>query len=201
VLGALAVFMLAIFGPGIAAGLVSGAPQLGAGAAVGSMAGLALGSATGAGLALGGARALGIGAAGATRAAASLAGGAGAAYGLGRAASGASGSAGVTAGLAGMAQAGTGVVGQGLGSVAKRATAGIRTSYQAGGRVAFGASGGTLPAGVEAPAAASAGGAPAWAPRLRREQRLREGVTIAAHTIRDGDRQATGEAPRLREDD
>jgi len=38
ILGSLAIFALAIFGPGIATGLVSGAPQLGAGAAVGTMA-------------------------------------------------------------------------------------------------------------------------------------------------------------------
>ena len=38
-LAALSLFGLGIFGPGIAAGLVSGAPQLGAGAAAGTVAG------------------------------------------------------------------------------------------------------------------------------------------------------------------
>ncbi|WP_066810242.1 P-type conjugative transfer protein TrbL, partial [Sphingomonas asaccharolytica] len=40
-LGALTLFGLGIFGPGIASGLVSGAPQLGAGAALGTVAGAA----------------------------------------------------------------------------------------------------------------------------------------------------------------
>src|SRR3546814_3939252 len=40
-MGALTLFGLGIFGPAIASGLVSGAPQLGAGAAVGTAAGAA----------------------------------------------------------------------------------------------------------------------------------------------------------------
>ncbi|MCG8354233.1 MAG: P-type conjugative transfer protein TrbL, partial [Kiloniellales bacterium] len=200
VLGALAIFMLGIFGPGIAAGLVSGAPQLGAGAVAGSAAGLALGGAVGAGVAMGGARALGAGASGATRAAASVAGGASGAYGLGRAASGASGAAGVAAGLSGVAKAGAGAVGQRV----SRATSGVRQSFQTGQRGAFTATGGTLPAGSSASASAveaATNAAPGWAQKLRREQRLREGATVAAHTLRDGDRPASGENPRLRDDE
>ena len=54
-LGSMALLALGIFGPGIATGLVSGAPQLGAGAAVGTMAAvgagaLAGGAAAGAGI-------------------------------------------------------------------------------------------------------------------------------------------------------
>ena len=202
VLGALAIFMLGIFGPGIAAGLVSGAPQLGAGAAVGSAAGLAIGGAAAAGAAMGGARALGAGAGAATRAASSMAGGASGAYGLARATSGASGAAGVAAGAAGVARAGAGAVGQGVRSVAGRATSGPRQSFADGQRGAFTATGGTLPSGADASAAtASASGAPDWARKLRRDQRLREGATVAAHTVRDGDRPASGENPRLRDDD
>jgi len=55
-LGALALFGLGIFGPSIATGLVSGAPQLGAGAAVGTAftaAGLGAAAALGAGAAIG----------------------------------------------------------------------------------------------------------------------------------------------------
>jgi type IV secretion system protein TrbL len=55
-LGALALFGLGIFGPGIATGLVSGAPQLGAGAAVGTAftaGGLGAAAALGAGAAIG----------------------------------------------------------------------------------------------------------------------------------------------------
>ena len=43
ILASLAIFALGIFGPGIATGLVSGAPQLGAGAAVGTMAAVGAG--------------------------------------------------------------------------------------------------------------------------------------------------------------
>ena len=56
VLASLALFGLSIFGPGIAAGLVSGAPQLGAGAAVGATGGAAAGAALTGGAALGAAR-------------------------------------------------------------------------------------------------------------------------------------------------
>jgi type IV secretion system protein TrbL len=64
VLGALSLLGLGIFGPGIANGIVSGGPQLGAGAAVGT--GLAAGGAivAGAGLAAGGAGLAGGGAPG-----------------------------------------------------------------------------------------------------------------------------------------
>ena len=202
VLGALSIFMLGIFGPGIAAGLISGAPQLGAGAAVGSAAGLAIGGAAATGAAVGGARALGRAAGGATRAAASVAGGAGTAYDLGRATSGASGGAGVAAGVAGVGRAGVGAIRQAGGNLVDRATSSVRQSYQAGRRGSFAATGGSLPDGPDAPATTeTAGGAPAWAQRLRREQRLREGATVTAHTIRDGDRPASGDNPRLRDDD
>ncbi len=201
VLGALSIFMLGIFGPGIAAGLVSGAPQLGAGAAVGSVAGLAIGGAAAAGAVAGGARALGAGASGATRAASSMAGRASGAYGLGRAASGVSGAAGVTAGAAGVARAGAGAVGQGVRSVVGRATSGARQSFADGQRGAFAATGGTLPGSEASTTTAAASGAPDWARKLRRDQRMREGATVAAHTVRDGDRPASGENPRLRDDD
>src|SRR6185295_578811 len=76
VLGALALLGLGIFGPGIANGIVSGGPQLGAGAAVGT--GLAAGGlgVAGGAIAVGGAGAV----AGAARGSAALAGGAAAAY-------------------------------------------------------------------------------------------------------------------------
>ena len=86
VLAALSLLGLGIFGPGIATGLVSGGPQLGAGAAVGT--GLAVGGAAvaaGGGAMLGarGAGALASGGAAATRGAAAATGAASAAYTLG----------------------------------------------------------------------------------------------------------------------
>ncbi|MEA2956759.1 MAG: type secretion system protein TrbL [Alphaproteobacteria bacterium] len=74
VLGALSLLGLGIFGPGIANGIVSGGPQLGAGAAVGT--GLAAGGAivAGAGLAAGGAGLAGGALVGGARGAAAIAG-------------------------------------------------------------------------------------------------------------------------------
>ena len=133
-LASLSLLGLGIFGPGIATGLVSGAPQLGAGAVVGTA-----GAAVAGGLAAGGA-AVGIGRAGlgAIKAATAVGSGAGAAYGLARATSGTTGMAGVAAGTAGVARAGAGMVGQGV----ARATAGFRSSAQAGRRGAITATGG-----------------------------------------------------------
>jgi type IV secretion system protein TrbL len=91
VLGALSLLGLGIFGPGIANGIVSGGPQLGAGAAVGTS--LAAGGAivAGVGIAAGGAGLAGGALAGA-RGAATIAGGTASAY--------------RTAGLSGVAKAG-----------------------------------------------------------------------------------------------
>ncbi|RXT54184.1 P-type conjugative transfer protein TrbL [Bradyrhizobium betae] len=80
VLAALSLLGLGIFGPGIANGLVSGGPQLGAGAAIGT--GLAAGGvvAAGAGLAAGGAGLAGGAIAGAARSGGAVLSGASAAY-------------------------------------------------------------------------------------------------------------------------
>ncbi len=202
VLGALSIFMLGIFGPGIAAGLVSGAPQLGAGAAVGSAAGLAIGGAAATGAAIGGARAIGSGASRATRAASSVAGTASGGFGLARATSGQRGAGGAAAGAAGVIAASAGSVAQGVRNAAGRATSSVRQAFSEGRSRAFAATGGSSPAASESFASAgSASGAPGWAQKLRRDQRLREGATITAHTIRDGDRPAAGENPKLKDED
>ena len=73
-LAALSLFGLGIFGPGIAAGLVSGAPQLGAGAAAGTVAGAAAVVIGGGAAAMGGLRLAAGGSMAAVRSAASLAG-------------------------------------------------------------------------------------------------------------------------------
>ena len=156
VLGALAIFMLGIFGPGIAAGLVSGAPQLGAGAAAGSAAALAIGGAATTSALLGSAHSLGSRSVSATRAAASLA------KNSNDSNHGSFGNTGKASGDAAAAGSGR-------------------------------SNGGTL--------LSSAGSAPAWAQRLRREQRLREAAAIMTHTIRDGDRPVAGDTPKLRQED
>jgi type IV secretion system protein TrbL len=101
VLAALAMLGLGIFGPGIATGLVSGAPQLGAGAAVGTglaVAGTAMAGAGALGLAGRGAMAAASGTAAAARGGAAMAGGASSAYSL--ASAGRSGASGVASGAA-----------------------------------------------------------------------------------------------------
>lgn len=76
VLGAIALLVLGLFGPGIAAGLVSGAPQLGGGAALGTAAGVAAGAVAGGIGAAGLARTGASGAASAVRSGSRLGGGA-----------------------------------------------------------------------------------------------------------------------------
>jgi type IV secretion system protein TrbL len=107
VLAALSLLGLGIFGPGIANGIVSGGPQLGAGAAIGS--GLAAGGivAAGAAGAVMGAGAAGTVLAGAARGSASVAAGASAAYRAG--------------GIGGVAQAG----GSAITSPLRRAAASV----------------------------------------------------------------------------
>jgi type IV secretion system protein TrbL len=82
-LAAISLLGLGVFGPGIAAGLVSGAPQLGAGAAVGTVAGAAALTYAGGALTLGGLRGIAGASTGAVRTAASLAGGSPATTGIG----------------------------------------------------------------------------------------------------------------------
>ncbi|HLN22779.1 MAG TPA: P-type conjugative transfer protein TrbL [Patescibacteria group bacterium] len=205
VLAALAMLGLGIFGPGIATGLVSGAPQLGAGAAVGT--GLAVaGTAIGAGAAVAGGGAALAGAGRATAAAARdgvrAAGAASTAYSL--ASAGQSGMSGVAAGLAGVAKsAGSAATGP-----AKRAASGIaeslKDSFQSGSRSGFAATGGTSTAGTvggeaSAEAGASASSPPAWAQRMTRHQAMSHGVSAVAHAVRSGDSAGGGHSVDLSE--
>jgi len=185
VLAAVVFLWMGIFGPGIASGLVTGAPQLGAGSAGGAAA------AAGAGAVLAGAGAFGAarGAAGSLRAATSLAGGARTAYDLGRMRSGASGWRGAASGLGGAAAAGAGLVGRSV----KRAAG---DAWARGSEAAFSATGG----GPER-AGAGRGAPPAWARRLSAGQRLSQAATITTHVLRDGDRSLPSAAPILRQDE
>jgi type IV secretion system protein TrbL len=136
VLASLSIVGLAIYGGSIANGLISGAPQLGAGAAVGTgMAVGAMGAAAAAGVgavASGGAAALGATAA-AARGGAAIAGAATSAYSAG--AAGASGGAGsMAAGIGGMGRAVGGNVANAAKGAASRAGSSLKESYAAGGR-------------------------------------------------------------------
>jgi len=192
-----ALFGLGVFGPGIAAGLISGAPQLGAGAAVGSVGGLAAGAVAGGVVAAAGTRAAASGIAGAVKSGASVAGGANTAYTLSRAASGAGGAAGVAAGVSGIAKAAGDSALHTLSAPARA----VGQAYSAGGRRAFQATGGTIIGASPAAASPMPRGAPPWARRLRAEQNLREAGMATAHAVRDGDRPGSADAPRLKEDE
>ena len=204
VLAALSLLGLGIFGPGIANGLVSGGPQLGAGAAIGT--GLAVGGiavAGGAALGMaarGGAAALSGGAA-AVRGGTALAGGAATSYSL--ASAGQSGASGVTAGMGGVARAGASAAISPLRRAAARAADSTRQSFAAGGRAAVEATGGRFTGSSPAATAdaAASGSEPAWAQRMKRHQRLSHGTTIAAHSIRSGDAHGGGHSVNLSERD
>jgi type IV secretion system protein TrbL len=195
VLAALAMLGLGIFGPGIANGLISGGPQLGAGAAVGTS--LAAGGVVAAGVAGTGMAASAAGGAltGAARGGATLAGGATASYRL--ASAGESGASGVAAGLGGIAKAGAGAAMQPL----KRAAEAMRDSYRGGARSAVEATGGAFTGGTANDGTPSASAPPAWAQRMKRTQTINHGVTAAAHAIRSGDSHGGGASVNLSEGD
>jgi len=204
VLAALSLLGLGIFGPGIANGIVSGGPQLGAGAAVGTglaVGGAALAAGGAAGLALRGGAATLSGGAAAVRGGAAAAGATSAAYSLGSL--GQSGAAGVAGGLGGVARA----AGSAAASPLRRAAESVKSSFSAGAKAGFGATGGASSLGTvagDAGAAASAPaaeGPPAWARRMRRGQAMSHGVTLAAHAIRSGDGHGGGSSINLSESD
>ncbi|MFT9198609.1 P-type conjugative transfer protein TrbL [Gluconobacter oxydans] len=160
VLASLAIVGLSIYGGSIANGLISGAPQLGAGAAVGTgMAVGAMGAAAVAGVgaaASGGAAALGATAA-AARGGAAIAGAATSAYSAG--AAGASGGAGsMAAGIGGMGRAVGGNVANAAKGAASRAGSSLKESYAAGGRWAARGMGGDSPTGDGGDGSSSGGG-------------------------------------------
>lgn len=202
-LASLSLLALGIFGPGIATGLVSGAPQLGAGA----MAGATVGAA-GTAVAIG-AAATGVGgavAAGARMApaAAKLAGSAGAAFRAGSAAAG-GGAKGAMAGMGNVAKTGAQAAGRRAASGASAVGQKMASPFRAGwnGAEAEGGAGATSGAGAGAAADGAAGSQkqeqPAWAKRMHRRQQLTHAATTAAHTLRGGDGGGSGQGPSLRD--
>jgi type IV secretion system protein TrbL len=208
VLAALSLLGLGIFGPGIANGLVSGGPQLGAGAVVGT--GLAVGGAAVAAggatmlAAKGGAAALSGGAA-TVRGGAATAGAASMAYRVG--AVGQRGRSAVASGLGGVARAAGGAAVSPLKRAAARAGESMKSSFTDGARASFAGGGGTSSmgtvGGASAAAAPSAQGAnpPGWAQRMQRGQAMNHGATMAAHAVRSGDSRGAGSSVNLSESD
>ena len=211
VLAALSLLGLGIFGPGIASGLVSGGPQLGAGAAVGTglaAGGMMLAGGAAAGMATkGGAVALSGGTA-AVRGGAAAAGAASAAYSVGSL--GQSGAAGVVSGLGGVARAAGSTAAAPLKRTASKAAESVKSSFSDGARAGLGVTGGSSSqgtiggasvAGAAAPASAPAGGPPAWAQQMHRRQALNHGTTMAAHAVRSGDSHGGGSSVNISESD
>jgi type IV secretion system protein TrbL len=210
VLAALSLLGLGIFGPGIANGLISGGPQLGAGAAIGT--GLAAGGAViaaggGAMLAAkGGAAALSGGAA-AVRGGATAAGATSAAYTLGS--MGQSGAAGVASGLGGVARVAGSAAVSPLKRAAARAAESVKSSYAGGAKGSFAATGGTSTMGTvggntgggAASAASAAQGPPAWAQRMRRSGHSSHAIQTTAHAVRSGDGHGSGSSVNLSQGD
>jgi type IV secretion system protein TrbL len=207
-LAALSMLGLGIFGPGIATGLVSGAPQLGAGAAAGTaigVAGLAVaggaaaagaGSAMAAGarMAPGAARAAIGGGATAARSASAMASGAKSAYQAGAAASSGGPVRSAAAGVANVAKAGASAVGQRVAAGAKAVKDRVSDF------VSEAAAPSTSAAGTNPSEASSSAPEPAWAKQMRRKQQMSHAATTAAHTLRSGDHGGSGSGPSLHDE-
>ncbi|AKC78169.1 conjugal transfer protein TrbL [Xanthomonas arboricola] len=217
-LASLTLLALGIFGPGIATGLVSGAPQLGAGA----MAGAAVG-AVGTGVAIG-AAATGVGGAvmagarmapaaaklagSGARAAASTAGSARSAFQAGSAAAG-GGAKGAMAGLGNIAKTGAQAAGQKAAAGARSLKDRTAAAFRADGAAPASGGGATATSGAATQGSAAEGDAPAaagqkrpaWAKRLHRRQQMTHAATTTTHTLRGGDGGGSGQGPSLRDSD
>lgn len=205
VLAALSLLGLGIFGPGIANGIVSGGPQLGAGAAVGT------------GLAAGGMVLAAGGAAGLVARGGSAAFSAGSSIVRGGSTAGLSGQGGASAaasGLGGVASAGVSQNSSPLKRAAARASESVQSTAPAGPQSASAGAGEPATAGTAEPnaeragapsvaRAAGLGGAaqdtPDWAKRMQRSRRLSHGVQTAAHAVRTGDAHGSGSSVSLSE--
>jgi type IV secretion system protein TrbL len=180
-LAALTLLGLGIFGPSIANGIVSGGPQLGAGAAAGTAiaAGATIaGGIAGAKLAAG---AAGSAMAGAATGGARAAGGASGAYAAG--AAGKTGRAAAASGLANVAKSAA----SSAASPLRRAADSLKANYAAG------------KAGTPANAAATGAddGPPAWATAMKRRQAMTQGANMASHTLKGGDSHGGGSGPDI----
>lgn len=180
VLASLALLGLGIFGPSIASGLVAGAPQLGAGAAVGTAVAAAgtLAAGSGAGLAL--ARTGGSAALGAVRAGTAIGSASASAWRGGQAAAGSTSTA---AGLAG--------IGAALGSSASQASRRLAGSLGLGGA-------------ARQPSDPAADAPPRWAKELRASklragQHRRAAAHAALHAVGEGRGGGSGAHPDIAE--
>ena len=180
-LAALTLLGLSIFGPGVASGLVSGAPQLGAGAAVGTglmVGGMAMAAAGAAQMV-----ATGVGSSGAGAAAA------GAADGRAPPAGGSPTSGGPPP---------SSPSGGGGASASGSNPSPPPSSDRGGG--SGGGSGGDSGGGSSGGGEGDASDPPPWARDLQHRQTLAHGATMAVHAAGSGDDHSAGAAPSLSED-
>lgn len=190
-LASLTIFGLGIFGPSIASGLVAGAPQLGAGAALGTAAGAAGITMLAGGAAIGGARALGGATLGAVRAGTSMGSAASTAYTLGKETAA---SPTMAAGVGGVARAAGNAARErvssalGLGEAASQGRAGAWNALNRTG-------------GPDTPQSSSNDGTPAWARAMRGQQTARHHRQIAMHALQQGDRGGASATPDIKERD
>lgn len=190
-LASLTMFGLGIFGPSIASGLVAGAPQLGAGAALGTTVGSAGITMLAGGATVAGARALGGAALGAVRAGTSMGSAASTAYTLGK----------ETAAAPTMG-AGMGGVARAAGNAARDRVSnafGLREAASQGRAAAWNALNRT--AGDGASQSATDGAAPGWARAMRNQQTARHHRQIALHALQQGDRGGASATPDIKERD
>ncbi|MDZ4867970.1 MAG: P-type conjugative transfer protein TrbL [Alphaproteobacteria bacterium] len=175
VLAAIALFGLGIFGPSIATGLVSGAPQLGAGAAVGTVGAIAAGTMAAGSVAVGAARA-GASAVSAVRAGAMIPN------------TGSPNQSAPDAPAGGSSPA--------TASSPTASATPVRPAAQQG--ATSGAR--SLPAAGSSTSTAGGGGAPTWARRLRAEQRWQRRVHTVEQAVKEGDRPGASANPDLKEE-
>ncbi len=217
VLAALALLGLSIFGPTVANGIVSGGPQLGAGAAAGTalaaggvlaggFAGARLaGGAAGAGAMAGGRMAMASASAGSR-----AAGAASAAYSTGSL--GRSGVGAVAGGMAAVGKAALGKAGDAAASPLRRAADRVgqefKSNFRAGARAGLGAapegaasSTASAPGQASAPTAGGAGDAPAWAKAMRQRMNMSTASHTVAHAVRSGDGHGSGTSVDLSDKD
>ena len=203
ILASLAMFALGIFGPGIATGLVSGAPQLGAGAAVGTAAAVGAGAMAAGAVATGGTSAVAGGAMAAAKSGAAVSGGTRMAFSMGKMSSGSGGIKGAAAGMKAVGQAGVGSVVNSAKSAASKVTSPITRSFQFGGRGAVSATGGDIGGGSNKADAVGGGkpGEPDWAKQAKRSQRRGQAGLAAHQAMRGGDSGGASSGPQLKQKD
>lgn len=193
VLASLSLLGLGIFGPGIASGLIAGAPQLGAGSAVATTVAAAGTIGFGGAAAVGGASAIGGGALAALRSGTAMGSAASTAYRLGQETSG---SPTIGAGLAGIAGTARDAATDRLSSItgfSAAAERGRRAAFTAGVRT----SGGNAHEAMAG--AATSETMPRWAEQLRSEAAARHRHHVALSAIREGDHGGAGANPNIDE--